>query len=133
MCIRDSSHLGVGRIDHGRCAFEDEHVVRDLVERETMLTLCPISNVVLKGVARVEDMPIRKCLDAGVRFSVNSDDPAYFGGYVLENFCAIQDAFGLTVDEWSIVTRGAIEGSWCEKERKRELLVLLDNVVEAWI
>ena len=62
------SHLGVGRIDHGRCAFEDEHVVRDLVERETMLTLCPISNVVLKGVARVEDMPIRKCLDAGVRF-----------------------------------------------------------------
>lgn len=59
----------------------------------------------------MEELPIRKFLDAGVRFSINSDDPAYFGGYILDNYCAVQEAFGLTVGEWRGIAVGAVEGS----------------------
>lgn len=126
------SDLGASRIDHGRRAIEDPELMTKLVKEQTMLTLCPLSNVVLKGVAKMEDMPIRHFLDAGVRFSLNSDDPAYFGGYILENYCAVQDAFALTVLEWRAVAIASIDGSWCEEERKKELWSKVDNVVEQW-
>ena len=84
-----------------------------------MLTVCPLSNVVLRCVDTVRDVPIRALLDAGVRFSVNSDDPAYFGGYCLDNYVAVQDAFGLSVGEWERVVRNGIEGSWCGQASTR--------------
>jgi adenosine deaminase len=77
-------------------------------------------------------VPIRKLLDAGVRFSLNSDDPAYFGGYCLDNYVAVQEAFGLTVDEWVGIVRAGIEGSWCGDERKAVLLERLESVVVEW-
>ncbi|KND90456.1 Adenine deaminase [Tolypocladium ophioglossoides CBS 100239] len=131
--VRDAlSLLSVRRIDHGRRSAEDPDLVRKLAETSTMLTLCPISNVVLKGVERVQDLPIREFLDAGVLFSINSDDPAYFGGYILENYCAVQEAFGFTMNEWETIATRSIRGSWCSVERKEALLYELNGVMKQW-
>lgn len=132
--VKDAlSILGVGRIDHGRRSAEDADLIAQLAESNTLLTLCPLSNVVLKGVDRIQDLPIRKFLDADVIFSINSDDPAYFGGYILENYCAVQEAFDLTVDDWKKIARGAIEGSWCSPLRKEQLLKEVDDVIQQWV
>ncbi|KAK1964854.1 adenosine deaminase [Colletotrichum sublineola] len=121
--------LGVERVDHGRRSAEDEALMARLAANRTLLSLCPVSNVVLRGVRDMREMPIRTFLDRGVRFSINSDDPAYFGGYILENYCAVQEAFGLSVDEWRVIATGAVEGSWCSEERKRELVAEIEGVV----
>jgi adenosine deaminase len=68
-------------------------------------------------------------LDEGVRFSINSDDPAYFGGYILDNYYAVQDAFGLSLKEWKYIADGAIEGSWCDQQRKTALLAKVEECV----
>jgi len=126
------SHLGVGRIDHGRRAAEDVSLLQRLGDADVMLTLCPISNVVLKGISGIEHLPLREFLEAGISFSINSDDPAYFGGWIQENYCAVQDAFNFSVPEWEIITKGAIGGSWCSATRKGELTALVDTVLEKW-
>lgn len=95
--------------------------------------MCPISNVTLRAVTSIADLPIREYLDNGVKFSINSDDPAYFGGnYIQENYCAVQQAFGLSVREWGRICRDAVEGSWCGEERKRELGVELEGVLKGY-
>ena len=119
----------VERIDHGIRLAEDEVLLKRVVKNKTLLTVCPLSNVRLRCVAKVADLPIRKFLDEGVRFSINSDDPAYFGGYILDNYYAVQDAFGLSIKEWKYIADGAIEGSWCGEERKRSLLVEVEECV----
>ncbi|KZL85910.1 adenosine deaminase [Colletotrichum incanum] len=121
--------LDVERIDHGRRSAEDDALLARLAETKTLLSLCPVSNVVLRGVRAMREMPIRTFLDRGVRFSINSDDPAYFGGYILENYCAVQEAFGLSVDEWRGIATGAVEGSWCSNERKEEVIKEIESVV----
>ncbi|KAF6839514.1 adenosine deaminase [Colletotrichum musicola] len=124
--------LGAQRIDHGRRAAEDEGLMVKLAESKTMLTLCPLSNVVLRGVSSVGELPIRTFLEKGVRFSINSDDPAYFGGYILENYLAVQEAFCLTIDEWAGIAVGAVEGSWCDEERKEVIRKEIGEVVERY-
>ncbi|KAH7311294.1 adenosine deaminase [Stachybotrys elegans] len=123
------THLGVGRIDHGRRAAEDPALLDHLAKNSIMLTLCPISNVALRGIAEIEQLPIREFLERGVRFSLNSDDPAYFGGHVLDCYCAVQDAFNLSVGEWETIAKGAIDGSWCSSERKQQLSLKVDEAV----
>jgi adenosine deaminase len=113
--------LHAERIDHGRTLAEDPELMKRVAEENVLITLCPISNICLKGVANMGEMPIRKFLDAGVRFSVNSDDPAYFGGYILDNYCAVQEEFDLSLDEWQLIASNSIDGSWCSHERKQEL------------
>lgn len=124
--------LAVTRIDHGVNARLDEALMRRLAEEEVLLTVCPLSNVVLRVVGRVAESPVRTFLDHGVRFSINSDDPAYFGGYILDNYCAVQEAFGLSVEEWRTIARNAVEGSWCGEERKKEILDEVEKVVGEW-
>lgn len=124
--------LSVTRIDHGVNARNDDAVMERLAGTETMLSVCPLSNVVLRGVTQVSEVPIRTFLDKGVRFSVNSDDPAYFGGYILDNYCAVQEAFNLSVDEWTRIAKHSIQGSWCSDERKTELLGEVEKVVAEW-
>ncbi|KAI4224409.1 MAG: hypothetical protein L6R36_004672 [Xanthoria steineri] len=123
--------LDVERIDHGIRLAEDEALMRELAQRRIMVTLCPLSNVRLQCVERVADLPVRRFLDAGVPFSVNSDDPAYFGGYILDNYCAVQEAFSLTLQEWSTIATTAIAQSWCEESRKIAMLSELNKVMEA--
>ncbi|CAH0044604.1 unnamed protein product [Clonostachys solani] len=121
------SDLGVKRIDHGRRAIEDPSLVRRLVDAKVMLTVCPISNVVLRGVQEIKDLPIRQFLDSGVRFSINSDDPAYFGGSLLDNYCTIQEAFDLSMPDWKVIVRNSVEGSWCSDDRKMDLMNMIDR------
>ncbi|KAL8892534.1 MAG: hypothetical protein Q9205_001140 [Flavoplaca limonia] len=123
--------LDIDRIDHGIRLAEDGDLMRSVAERKIMVTLCPLSNVRLQCVQSVADLPIRRFLDAGVPFSVNSDDPAYFGGYILDNYCAVQEAFSLTLREWSVIATASIVRSWCEESRKSAILAKLNEVVKA--
>lgn len=122
--------LGAIRIDHGVRAAEDEAVMERLARDGVMLSVCPLSNVKLRGVTKVEEVPIRKFLEKGVRFSINSDDPAYFDGYIQENYCAVQDAFGLNLEEWRTIATNAAEGSWCDQDRKSEILEEINELCD---
>ncbi|TDZ15205.1 Adenine deaminase [Colletotrichum orbiculare MAFF 240422] len=124
--------LDCERVDHGRRSAEDEALLERLAESGTLLSLCPLSNVVLRGVKELKELPIRTFLDKGVRFSINSDDPAYFGGYILENYLAVQEAFDLTIKEWEWIAVGAVEGSWCSEERKAELKSEISSVIDRY-
>ncbi|KAI9889318.1 MAG: adenine deaminase [Vezdaea aestivalis] len=124
--------LGVQRIDHGIRVADDQELIGEVVKRGLLLTICPVSNVKLRCVGNVSELPIRKFLDAGVRFSINGDDPAYFGAYIGECYCAVQEAFGLSGEEWERVCVNAINGSWCSDERKEELKSMLDGVMLRW-
>lgn len=119
----------VERIDHGIHLVDDVQLMRKLAKDKILLTVCPLSNVQLRCVSKVAQLPIRRFLDEGVRFSINSDDPAYFGGYILDNYLAVQEAFNLTVSEWEGIAIAAIEGSWCDDERKSVLLAKVEDCV----
>lgn len=122
--------LSVERIDHGRRLPEDDALLKRVAREGRLLTLCPLSNVYLRGISSVSELPIRQFLDEGVAFSINSDDPAYFGNnYILDNYCAVQDAFELTVSEWTRICEASIKGSWCSEHRKEQMLARLQQVV----
>ncbi|KEF31323.1 Adenosine deaminase [Marinobacter nitratireducens] len=91
--------LKVSRIDHGVRAAEDPRLIERLVEEQIPLTVCPLSNIKLCVFDNMQDHNILKLLEQGVKVTVNSDDPAYFGGYVLENFTALRDGLGMTQDQ----------------------------------
>jgi adenosine deaminase len=80
----------------------------------------------------IADTPIREFLDRGVRFSINSDDPAYFGSYIQENYCAVQEAFDLSVSDWGQIALNAVEGSWCSDARKQVLREQVAVVISRW-
>jgi adenosine deaminase len=111
--------LGVSRIDHGVRCLEDPALVDELVRRRIPLTVCPLSNVKLRVFPTLEDHNLRKLLQRGLLVTVNSDDPAYFGGYVVENLLAVQQALGLTEEEIRQLARNSFEGSFLTSERKQ--------------
>ncbi|KAM0793141.1 hypothetical protein ACM66B_000617 [Microbotryomycetes sp. NB124-2] len=124
--------LGLRRIDHGVTSVNDPEVVKLLADKGVFVTICPLSNVALKVFPSVEAGPIRAFLDAGVKFSINSDDPSYLGGYILDNFIAVQETFSLSKDVWRKLTFDSIDNSWCDAERKAELQAVLDKVMQKW-
>ncbi|KAJ5894891.1 hypothetical protein N7495_006582 [Penicillium taxi] len=124
--ISTALELGATRIDHGIRLVEDEELMQRIARQGTLLTVCPLSNVRLRCVKSVSEVPIRKFLEAGVKFSINSDDPAYFGGYILDNYCAVQDAHNLSIPEWRTIAENSVQESWIEDSRKAELLEKID-------
>ncbi|RDI36011.1 adenosine deaminase [Rhodococcus sp. AG1013] len=114
--------LGAERIDHGVRCLEDQVLVQRLVDEEIPLTVCPLSNVRLRVVDTIAEHPLRTMLRAGLRVTVNSDDPAYFGGDVGENFAQLRAGIGLTDDEVETLARNSIEASFASPARKAELL-----------
>jgi adenosine deaminase len=112
-------HLNVDRVDHGNRALEDPALVERLGQENTPLTVCPLSNLRLAVVADLSEHPIRRMLASGIKATVNSDDPAYFGGYVNDNFNALVDAAGLQVEEILTLVRNSIEASFMDHESKR--------------
>lgn len=121
--------LHIERVDHGIRLADDNELMREVAEREILITMCPLSNVRLRCIKEVKELPIRTFLDHGVNFSINSDDPAYFGGYILDNHCAVQEAFDLTIKDWEAIARAAIQGSWCDDSRKRVIMEQLNATV----
>ncbi|KAI0384743.1 adenosine deaminase [Hypomontagnella monticulosa] len=126
--------LDTQRIDHGIRALTegDDALVARLASSKTLLTMCPLSNVKLNCISSISSFPLRRLIDAGVMFSINSDDPAYFGGYILENYCALHEAFDLSVREWEMIAKGAVMGSWCAIERKEELISEIEDIANVW-
>ncbi|MEU0567260.1 adenosine deaminase [Nonomuraea sp. NPDC005983] len=116
--------IGVDRIDHGVNVLEDQRLVELVLTRGIGLTCCPISNGYVTDSMHAEG--IRKLMDLGVRVTINSDDPAYFGGYVQENLEAVQDALQLTADELVRLERNAFEIAWLPQHLKDAYLSELD-------
>ncbi|KPI15920.1 adenosine deaminase, partial [Actinobacteria bacterium OK074] len=108
--------LGVERIDHGLRCVEDSAVVARLVRERVPLTLCPLSNVRLRTVEVLADHPLSAMLDAGLMCTVNSDDPAYFGGYAGDNFDAVAGALGLGEERLRELARNSFLASFLEDD-----------------
>ncbi len=104
--------LGVERIDHGIRAVEDDVLLRRLASDKVPLTVCPLSNVRLRCVESLEQHPLRRLLDAGVLATINSDDPAYFGGYVAANYLALHRALGLDLSELEVLAQNSLTASF---------------------
>lgn len=121
--------LKVDRIDHGNRAMEDPALVKRLVDESMTLTVCPLSNLRLKVVETIRAHPLRHMLDAGLRATINSDDPAYFGGYMNDNFAAVQKALGLDKDELVILARNGFEGSFLSAPDKAKAMARIDAYV----
>lgn len=114
--------LGAERIDHGVRAEGDPKLLARLAADQVPLTTCPLSNVRLRGVARIEDHNLKRLLDRGLKVTVNSDDPAYFGGYVADNYRAVQEGLGLSDAEITKLARNSIEASFLDATTKARLL-----------
>ena len=123
--------LGAERIDHGVRSEDDPAVVERLVREQIPLTMCPLSNLKLKVFDRIEKHSLKRLLDLGVMVTVNSDDPAYFGGYVLDNYLVVAEGLGLGDDDLARLARNSIEASFLSPDAKAALLDELDQVVEA--
>ncbi len=118
--------LGVSRIDHGVRAADDPAVMRRLADSGITVTACPLSNLRLRVIPSMERSTIRTLMEAGVAVTINSDDPAYFGGYIGDNYRRIAAALSLTAGDLRRVAANAINGSFATAGRKRELLAELE-------
>lgn len=112
--------LPVERIDHGVTACHDEALMERLAAEQTPLTVCPLSNLRLKGIPSLEAHPLKAMLDRGLRVSVHSDDPPYFGGYVNENLQACCTALGLSVEDIAALARNSFLGSFAPPDEIRQ-------------
>ena len=121
--------LGVDRIDHGNRALEDAALVKRIAADGLALTVCPLSNLRLCGVKDMKDHPLRRMMDAGLKVTINSDDPAYFGGYVNENFSSVGEALGLSAEELTAIARNGFAASFMPAEAKQGALDAFDRAL----
>ncbi len=119
--------LNVDRIDHGIRCLDDADLVNHLAQSQTPLTVCPCSNTSLNVVADMADHPIKTMLDAGLKVTINSDDPAHFGAYLTENMLAVQTHCGITDEDMITMTQHAIEASFADEARKQDMLKILQQ------
>jgi len=122
--------LQVKRIDHGIHCVDDPVLLQQIAQRKIPLTVCPLSNVRLKVVKKIHDLPLKIFLENDIKITINSDDPAYFGGYILANFNAIQEAFQLSIENWIQLTQNAIDAAFITNKRREELLKELEDVLK---
>jgi adenosine deaminase len=120
--------LKVSRIDHGNRALEDRDLTARLAREKMPLTVCPLSNMRLCVVPDLAAHPLRRMLQAGLVATVNSDDPAYFGGYINENFLAVQQALALTREEIVTLVGNGFHAAFCDDITKQRHLAELDAV-----
>jgi len=119
--------LKVRRIDHGVRSMEDERLVSRLVEEQIPLTVCPLSNVKLRVFPNLKSHNLKQLLDRGILVTVNSDDPAYFGGYVGENFQASAAALDLSREQLLRLARNSFAASFLPDDTKRGYLEEVDR------
>ncbi|TWB23205.1 adenosine deaminase [Nitrospirillum bahiense] len=120
--------LGVDRLDHGNRALEDADLTRRLVDQGTTLTVCPLSNLKLCVVPSLEAHPLRRMLDLGLKATVNADDPAYFGGYLLDNYARVAAALGLDRAQLARLARNSITGSFLDAAAQAPHLARLRQI-----
>jgi adenosine deaminase len=119
--------LQVERIDHGIRCDEDESLVKLLIKKQIPLTVCPLSNVKLRAVKNMQEHNILKLLRQGVLVTVNSDDPAYFGGYVNENYEAICDHLDLSKEELKTLASNSFKASFLNEVQKQHFIALISQ------
>ncbi len=123
--------LGAERIDHGVRCTEDPDLVARLVAEQTPLTVCPLSNLALCVVDDLADHNLKHLLDAGLKVTINSDDPAYFGGYVADNYLAVAQALGLSHTELARCARNSLEACFAPQDQRDAWLGELDSCLES--
>jgi adenosine deaminase len=123
--------LGARRIDHGVRCLEDERLVERLVSEQVPLTVCPLSNVKLRVFPSLRAHNIVAMLTRGLLVTVNSDDPAYFGGYVADNLSAVADAFHLEDVEIAKLARNSFVASFLDDAAKQRHLAAIDQMIAA--
>ncbi|TMF54872.1 MAG: adenosine deaminase [Chloroflexi bacterium] len=123
--------LKVQRIDHGVRSLEDKKLVERLVDEQVPLTVCPLSNVKLQLFRSLEQHNLKAMLDQGVCATVNSDDPAYFGGYVEDNFSAVQSALKLSREDVVQLAKNSFRASFLPVDDKQRYLAEIDQVMTA--
>ena len=114
--------LRATRIDHGNSALDDPDLVAELAARQVPLTVCPLSNLRLCVVDDLASHPLRRMLEQDLLVTVNSDDPAYFGGYVNANYVAVAEALGLGPAELLRLARNSFEASWLDEPDRAKLI-----------
>lgn len=122
--------LGVERIDHGLRCMEDPELVERLARERVPLTLCPLSNVRLRAVDTLEEHPLPRMMDAGLLCTVNSDDPAYFGGYVGDTYHAVHEALGIDEEGLRELARNSFLASFLDDDEERRARLIAE--VEAY-
>ncbi len=123
--------LGIDRVDHGNRALEDPLLVERLRRDQMALTVCPLSNLKLKVVRDMAEHPLRRMLDLGLQATVNSDDPAYFGGYVADNYRAVQQALGLSREHLAKLARNSFTASFLDRAEKASAIASLEAYCQA--
>jgi adenine deaminase len=121
--------LGVGRIDHGNRSLQDQTLVGRLARERMALTVCPLSNLRLRVVPDLKLHPLRQMMEKDLVVTVNSDDPAYFGGYVNDNYRAVSDALSLGRDEIIAIVRNGFQASLMSGPEKAAALAEVDRVL----
>jgi len=121
--------LKAERIDHGVRCLEDPVLVARLAAERTPLTVCPLSNLKLCVVSDLADHPMKRLLDAGLCATVNSDDPAYFGGYLNENFIQLVQALGLGREDVITLARNSLEASFVTESQRNGMLLKLEQCI----
>ena len=119
--------LKVDRIDHGNRALEDPALTARLAREQIPLTVCPLSNLRLCVVPDMKAHPLKRMLQAGLMATLNSDDPAYFGGYMNENFSAVQQGLDLGRDDIATLARNGFRAAFCDEAAKGRHLAALDS------
>lgn len=127
--VRDALDLlKIDRLDHGNRSLEDDALIERLRASGMTLTVCPLSNLKLRVVKDMRAHPLKRMLDLGLKATVNSDDPAYFGGYVMNNFVAAIEALDLDADNIRTLMKNSFEGSFLDDGRKRAHLAAIEKI-----
>jgi len=121
--------LKVSRIDHGNHSLDDENLVRELVRRKIPLTLCPLSNLKLGVISNIEECPLKRMMEKGLLVTINSDDPAYFGGYINENYMAVQKALKLNKRDVYDIAKNSFYASFLVKSQREKMIEKLDKYI----
>ena len=119
--------LSVSRIDHGVRSMEDPELLNYLTDKQIPLTVCPLSNVELKVFDSMVEHNLKELLQQGICVTLNSDDPAYFGGYVADNYQAAQSALDLTEQELYQIAKNSFQASFLSPEAKFKLIAELED------
>jgi adenine deaminase len=126
--VRDTLDLlKVERIDHGVRSVEDPNLLQRLAKEQIPLTLCPLSNCKLCVIDKMEDFPLKKLLEANVCCTINSDDPSYFGGYIVENYKSITKSLGLSKDDLQLLARNGFKASFAPDADKQKWMDMVDD------
>ena len=119
--------LKVSRIDHGNRSLDDDQLIKYIAEKQIPLTVCPLSNLELKVVEDLKDHPLLQLMEAGVMVTINSDDPAYFDGYMNENYIQIATALNFSKKQIAQLAKNSFKASFLPDKKKEKLISQVEN------